>query len=149
MGFRESIASILGRKSTQEEDGLCLLTEDEGTSFYASPDKLAEIKSGCASSLAGAQYVALTMLCESGQAHPISNGVFVPSESIACLEEDILSVLQLPPRAPLKFQIKVDGKSTHPGFKAFFNQSRRTTMFYEPAIAIDDGDNISPLNTGS
>lgn len=117
MGFRESIANILGRNSTQEEGGLSLLTEDEGISFYTSPDELAEIKSGNASGLPGAQYVALTMLCESGQAHPISNGVFVPSESIACLEEDILSVLQLPPRAPLKFEIKVDGKSTHPGFK--------------------------------
>ena len=117
MGFRESIANILGRKSAQDEAGLSVLTEDEGISFYTSPDELDEIKSGNASSLAGAQHVALTMLCESGQADSISNGFFVPSESIACLEEDILSILQLPPRAPLKFEIKLDGKSTHPGFK--------------------------------
>ena len=117
MGFREAIANILGRSSTPEEGGLSLLIEDEGISFYASPNELAGIRSGNTSGLAGAQYVSLTMLCESGQAHSISNGFFVPSESIACLEEDILSVLQLPPTAPLKFQIKVDGKSTHPGFK--------------------------------
>ena len=117
MGFRESIAKMLGRNPEREEEGLSLLVEDEGISFYAPPDEIAAIKSGNAGGLAATQHVALTMLCESGQAQPISNGFFVPSESVACLEEDILSILQLPARAPLQFQIKVEGRSTHPAFK--------------------------------
>ena len=117
MGFRESIARMLGRNPEKDEGGLSLLVEDEGISFYAPPDEIAVIKSGHAGALAATQHVALTMLSESGQAQPISNGFFVPSESVACLEEDILSILQLPPRGPLQFQIKVEGKSTHPAFK--------------------------------
>ncbi|RJG18254.1 DEAD/DEAH box helicase [Alcanivorax profundi] len=117
MGFRESIAKMLGKNAGGEEAGLSLLIEEEGISFYASPGDLATIKSDNAGGVASTQHVALTMLCESGQAQPISNGFFLPSESVACLDDDILSILQLPPRAPLQFQIKVEGKSTHPAFK--------------------------------
>lgn len=66
--------------------------------FYCKEYQWRSIKSGSAGEYITAQYVALQMLAEEGNAEVIPNGFIVPHEVLTALDEDVHQLLELPKR---------------------------------------------------
>lgn len=71
------------------------ITED-GIDFYCSEKQFQDIKKGAADDFLTAQYIALQMLVEEGNAESIPNGFIVEHQVIAALDEDVHQLLSLP-----------------------------------------------------
>jgi SNF2 family DNA or RNA helicase len=78
--------------------------------FYIDESTYAQIKAGTAGQYITAQYVALKMLSEQGDAEEIPNGFVIPASVIATLDPDVHELLGLLP--VWSGQIKADIKGT-------------------------------------
>ena len=117
MSFIDVIRKLIGEAGHEDRDELEINVDSDGISFYKHPDELDVIGLGSGSSIASAQYVALQMLVESGDAVKQVNSYFVSSEAISGLDSEILDLLRLPPRGDFPFRVHVSGHSKHPSFR--------------------------------
>lgn len=85
--------------------------------FYCKDYLFHNIKSGNADEYLTAQYVALQMLAEEGNAELIPNGFIVPHEVVAALDEDVHQLLRLPERWDGNASVDIKGTTGGSSFR--------------------------------
>ncbi|MEQ3657533.1 MAG: SNF2-related protein [Glaciecola sp.] len=91
--------------------------DDESVDFHCPEYQFNSIKSGEADEFVTAQYVALQMLVEEGNAEPIPNGFIVTHDVVASLDDDVHQLLQLPPRWDKSAKVDIKGTTSGDSFK--------------------------------
>lgn len=91
--------------------------DDEGLNFYLEQCEFNKIECGEGTPLAQTQHVALSMLAEQGDAHPLPNGFVVAPEVAVRLDQETSSILQLPPQYEGVMSTDFEGDSTRSNFK--------------------------------
>lgn len=107
---------------------------DESIDFYCPEYHFNKIKSGEADEYLTAQFVALQMLAEEGNAEIIPNGFIVPHHVVAALDEDVFQLLNLPTRWNGKAAVDIKGTTSGESFKVTVNvesPSGRLTAAYK------------------
>ena len=85
--------------------------------FYCKDYLFHNIKSGNSDEYLTAQYVALQMLAEEGNAELIPNGFIVPHEVVAALDEDVHQLLRLPERWDGNASVDIKGTTGGSSFR--------------------------------
>ena len=107
--------------------------ENESIDFYCPDDKFKGIKGGNAGEYLTAQFVALQMLVEEGNAEVIPNGFIVSHGVIASLDDDVHALLCLPPKWEESAKVDIKGTTSSEAFKVSVNvesPSGRMTAAY-------------------
>ena len=107
---------------------------NESIDFHCPDYQFNKIKSGGADEYLTAQYVALQMLAEEGNAEIIPNGFIVPHHVVSALDEDVFQLLNLPTRWNGKADVDIKGTSSGESFKVTVNvesPSGRMTAAYK------------------
>lgn len=107
---------------------------NESVDFYCPEYQFNKIKSGGADEYLTAQFVALQMLAEEGNAEIIPNGFIVPHHVVAALDEDVFQLLNLPTRWNGKASVDIKGTTSGESFKVTVNvesPSGRMTAAYK------------------
>ena len=93
-----------------------LTIDRDGLNFVLPKDDFQQCEKGGGNAWLLHQYVCLQMLEEQGIATRFVNGFTVSSDDAVCLEPDILSLLDLPPVFPGRFETKIDGQTGQSAF---------------------------------
>lgn len=91
--------------------------DDESVDFHCPEYQFNKIKNGQADEFVTAQFVALQMLVEEGNAEPIPNGFIVPHETVVSLDDDVHQLLQLPERWEHSAKVDIKGTTSGDAFK--------------------------------
>ncbi len=107
---------------------------NESIDFHCPQYQFNKIKTGGADEYLTAQFVALQMLAEEGNAEVIPNGFIVPHDVVAALDEDVFTLLNLPERWTGKAAVDIKGTTSGESFKVAVNvesPSGRMTAAYK------------------
>lgn len=117
---------------------------NESIDFYCPKYPFDKIKNGTADDFLTAQFVALQMLTEEGNAQAIPNGFIVPHEVIVSLDEDVRELLQLPNRWLGNAKVDIRGTTSNEHFGVSVQleapSGRMTTAFERLGCTLSFGD---------
>lgn len=136
------ISSLFSVKDSSAKFGLEI--SNESVDFYCPEYQFNKIKSGGADEYLTAQFVALQMLTEEGNAEVIPNGFIVPHHVISALDEDVFQLLNLPTRWNGKAAVDIKGTTSGESFKVTVNvespSGRMTAAYKQNGSILSFGD---------
>lgn len=106
----------------------------EGVDVFVEKSIFSAIAAGKASDFITAQYVALKMLEEQGNAEPMPGGFILPTKTVVSLEDDLVELLGLPERWQGEILADIKGATYRDSFKTTLlvtSPSGNSTAAYE------------------
>lgn len=146
--MRNWISSLFGVKESEVKFSIDI--SKESIDFFCDQYQFNKIKKGDADDFITAQFVALQMLAEEGNAEAIPNGFIVPHEVIVSLDEDSFQLLQLPERWSGEAKVDIRGITASELFEVSINvdapSGRMTAVYQRVGGILSFGDSRYTLN---